>query len=99
MRGKRKHMNKNIKIKTGETNVKLDDAMSVMNVNMIDMTNAGTARNGKGEWNDFELLGESDRKEGEYETVIDEAEFDQEKFRRRMQNARLGKRIMIAARF
>ncbi len=87
-------MNKNIKTKTGETNVKLDDAMSVMNVNVIDMTNAGTARNGKGEWNEFELLGESDRKEGEYETVIDDGEFDRDEFLQRKQNSRLGKRIL-----
>lgn len=86
-------MSKNIKINTGETNVKTEDAMSVMNVNMINMTEAGMTRVGEGQWDDFELLGGSDQAEGKYDTVIDE-DVSTEALKQRVQNSYIGKRIL-----
>lgn len=86
-------MNTKTNFNKGETNVKNDDTMSVMNVNVFDVTNAGVARSGKGEWDEFELIGASNKQEGEYKPVVDE-EMDRDVLTRRIQNSRVGRKIL-----
>lgn len=56
----------NIKQK-GETDVKQKVGTTILKtINVFDIENAGLARSGKGDWDDFQLMESSNKKEGEY---------------------------------
>ena len=86
-------MNTNININKGETNVKTDESTMLHKTNIVDVNKSELKRSGRGSWSDFELMGESNKTEGEYQDgSMNEAAVGA--FEKRLKHSAVGRKIL-----
>lgn len=84
----------NFRAMEGDTNVKTDEGETALRkTNMIDMDEAEIAKTGEANWDDFEMLGASEKGEREYVAPPEEGT-DLEAILKRAKASHVGRKIL-----